>query len=70
MRSTVPRSGRRDCPTADDALCRRRSDDHTHEVVRLLDEYRPDLFLLGLDRDPLDPPYVGQPLLEAAQFVS
>ena len=41
----------------------------THEVVRLLDEYRPDLFLLGLDRDPLDTrPYVAQPLLEAAQF--
>lgn len=41
----------------------------TQEVVRLLDEYRPDLFLLGLDRDPLDTsPYVGQPLLEAAQI--
>ena len=39
------------------------------EVVRLLDEYRPDMFLLGLDRDPSDTgPYVGQPLLEAAQI--
>ena len=40
----------------------------TQEAVRLLDEYRPDMLLLGLDRDPLDTgPYVGQPLLEAAQ---
>ena len=39
------------------------------EVVELLDEYHPDMFLLGLDRDPLDAgPYVGQPLLEAAQI--
>lgn len=40
-----------------------------HEVVEMLDDYRPDMFLLGLDRDPLETgPYVEQSLLEAAQI--